>query len=172
MKTTKEIVLVALFISLLIAVQVALSVVVGVELVTVLMVSFFIRFSPRLSFGVVNGFVLLRCVIFGFFPQVVILYIIYYNFLALVFTRFKFSNKQLKAINYIIITVTAVLCTAVFTLLDDVITPIMFSYSQSMTKAYFVSSLIPMAMHCACVGITIPLLLPVLNKVYSLGLKD
>ena len=82
LKTSKEIALIALMTSLLIAGQFALSGVAGVEVVTVLFFSFCYVFGVRRGLIVAVAYSLLRCIFFGFFPSVFILYIVYYPFFA------------------------------------------------------------------------------------------
>lgn len=75
----------AVFVALLIAVQYVMNFVPGVELVTVLMLCFCYAAGPCAGMISATCFSLLRCLIFGFVPNVLILYLVYYNLFALLF---------------------------------------------------------------------------------------
>ncbi len=164
----KDFALIGVFTALLIGGQFALSFVAGIEIVTVLLLSFAFRFGYARSLTVVNAFCILRCFIFGFFPTVMILYFVYYNLFVLIFAfigrRFK---GRLSLLKVIFITAAAALCTVCFTLLDDIITPLFYAFSYDAAKAYFIASLYTMATQSVCTIITVSLLLPPLNAVYS-----
>ena len=76
---------VAVFTALLLAAQYALWFVKGVEVVTVLLLVFSYRFGVRCGALSAVAFSLLRCLLFGFFPNVVLLYLIYYPLFAACF---------------------------------------------------------------------------------------
>ena len=76
---------VAVFTALLLAAQYALWFVKGVELVTVLLLVFSYRFGVRCGVLSAVAFSLLRCLLFGFFPNVVLLYLLYYPLFAACF---------------------------------------------------------------------------------------
>lgn len=168
MKSVKEIATVAVFTALLIGGQLALSAVSGVEIVTVLLLSFSFYFGARLGMLGATAFSLLRCFIFGFFPSVLILYIVYYNLFALTFGLIgKKFEKQCNTKKLVIITATAVVMTVLFTLLDDVITPLFYRYTADAAKAYFFASLYAMIPQTACAGVTTVLLFPPLLNIYK-----
>ena len=75
----------AVMCALLIAVQFALSFISGVELVTLLLAAFSYVFGVWCGVLTAAAFSLLRCIVFGFTPQVVALYLIYYPLFALIF---------------------------------------------------------------------------------------
>ncbi|MGN0805907.1 MAG: hypothetical protein ACI4MC_02615 [Candidatus Coproplasma sp.] len=164
----KDFALIGVYTALLIGGQFALSFVAGVEVVTVLLLTFAFRFGFRRSLIVVNAFCILRCFIFGFFPTVIILYFIYYNLFVLLFAfigkRFK---GRISVVRLVVIVCSATLCTACFTLLDDVITPLFYSFDQAATKAYFITSLYTMATQMICTIATVTLLFPPLNAVFA-----
>lgn len=81
----KKVAVCAVSVSLLIALQFTLSYVPGVELVTVFLLCFSYAFGCLMGVISATGFSLLRCIIFGFDPSVVILYLIYYNLFAILF---------------------------------------------------------------------------------------
>lgn len=71
--------------AVLIAAQVALGAVAGVELVTVLLLTFSAYFGLICGVTTAICFSLLRCLIWGFYPAVIALYLIYYPLFALTF---------------------------------------------------------------------------------------
>ena len=71
--------------ALLLTAQFVLSFVPGVELVTALLLAFCYFFGRRCGVLTATAFSLLRCFIFGFVPNVIVLYLIYYNAFALFF---------------------------------------------------------------------------------------
>lgn len=82
---SKEIAYIATTCALLLGGQFVFSFVVGVEIVTVILMSFSFVFGARRGVICAVAFSLLRCFIYGFYPTVVILYLIYYPMLALIF---------------------------------------------------------------------------------------
>lgn len=168
MKTAKEISIISVFTALLIGGQLALSAVSGIEIVTALTVSFFYKFSVKRSLIVATAFSLLRCFIFGFFPNVVILYLIYYNLLAVIFGSLgKAFNKKVEIKSIIVVTITAVLCTALFTVIDNVISLIYFGLSKNAFIIYYKASLLTMIPQLICVGISVPITFYPLVKIYE-----
>ncbi len=163
----KDFALVGVYTALLIGGQLALSFVAGIEIVTVLLLSFAFHFGLRRSILVANAFCILRCFIFGFFPTVMLLYFIYYNLFVIIFSVIgKRCSGKLSVIKAIIIICTAALCTACFSLLDDVITPLFYSFDWTTTKAYFIASLYTMVTQIICTVITVTLLFPPINALF------
>lgn len=76
---------VAVMVALLIAVQYAFSWVAGVEVVTVMLLCFCWSFGMRAGLLAATAFSLLRCIVFGFYPSVIVLYLIYYPSFAAAF---------------------------------------------------------------------------------------
>lgn len=168
MRAAKEIALIGVFTALLIGGQFVLSGISGVEIVTVLLLSFCYYFGVRRGLFVVNAFSLLRCFIFGFFPNVVILYLIYYNLFALLFGLLGFRfKKKLDIAIHILLIAAACLMTVAFTALDDVITPLYYAFSADAMKAYAIASLTAVVPQVVCTLCTVTLLLPVLMRVYK-----
>lgn len=216
--------------ALLIDGQYVFSFVVGVEIVTVLLISFACAFGVRRGIICAVAFSLLRCLLYGFYPTVIILYLIYYPLLAAVFgglghikdITFKnypiwfaviinavllsiatacalsaalgfikisrlwestvtillwvifglcltmlfafdglliaaaiFKKNTAAALKIITFASIAAVCTAVFTLLDDIITPLIFGYSRLTALAYFYSSFTAMLPQVICTIITV-----------------
>ncbi len=84
-KTVKKITACAAACALLIAVQLLLSPVAGVELVTALFLCFCTVYGVALGCLTATAFSLLRCLLFGFAPNVLLLYLVYYNLFAVLF---------------------------------------------------------------------------------------
>ncbi len=158
LSSAKEVALSALFVAMLVVAQLSLSFVPGVEIVTLLFVAYAYLFGVVRSMLCATAFSLLRCFVFGFFPTVIILYLIYYNFLVVVFALWgKYEMKRHKN-NLILTVVLACVCTVIFTLIDDVLTPVWYGYTKRATLAYFRASIPFMAPQVACSGITVGLL--------------
>lgn len=168
MKTAKEISIISVFVALLISGQLALSAVSGIEIVTALTVSFFYFFGLKRGLIVATAFSLLRCIIFGFIVNVVILYLIYYNLLALViWLASKALKSQTKIKDIIIVTAIAVVMTVLFTMIDNVLSLVMYGLSQNAFKVYVQASLLTMVPQMICVAITVPLLFVPLIRIYK-----
>lgn len=167
MRTAKEIALVSVFTALLISGQIVLSGISGVEIVTVLLLSFSYYFGARRGLLVANAFSLLRCFIFGFFVNVIILYLVYYNLFVRVFgilgSKFK---KKLNIKILTLIVLVASLMTVIFTGLDDVITPLYYRFSMKAMKAYAIASLTAVIPQVICTILTVSLLLPILIRIF------
>ena len=82
MNKSKFIVRVAMCDALLIGGQVVLSSIPGIEIVTVLMLCFCFSFGIAHGVAIAITFSLLRCFLFGFQINVIVLYLIYYNLFA------------------------------------------------------------------------------------------
>lgn len=167
-KTARNLAFIGLTTALLIAGQLALSGIQGVEIVTVLLLSFCYVFGVKCGLITATAYSLLRCIIFGFFPTVVILYLIYYNLFAVVIGLLGKPMQKLSPFaENIILAVVASVLTVCFTLIDDVITPLYFSYGKDAAKAYFFASLPAMITQTVCAFITVLLMFRPLSKIYS-----
>lgn len=168
MKSAKEITTISLFVALLIGGQFALSGISGIEIVTVLFTSFCFYFGVLRGSVVATAFSLLRCFIFGFFPNIITLYLIYYNLVALIFGLL--GNVFLRKVNVkklIVVTLSAVLCTVFFTALDLLLMMLFYSFSIKATLAYFIAGLPTLIMQVICVTVSIACLFIPLLKVYK-----
>lgn len=155
MVTAKKIIIPGVYTALLIGGQLALSGVSGIEIVTILFLVFCFTFGVKQGLLVANTFTILRCFIFGFMLPVLILYFIYYNLFALIFgTLGNLFKREYSVKSHAIVLVVAVLITALFTILDNVITPIFYGFSLSATKGYFIASLYTLVPHLVCVFVT------------------
>lgn len=150
---------VAVFTALLLAAQYALWFVKGVELVTVLLLVFSYRFGVRCGVLSAVAFSLLRCLLFGFFPNVVLLYLLYYPLFAACFGLLGNALYRRTGVRVqMLLTVLAVLFTALFTLLDDAVTPLLYGYTKEAALAYLLASLPTMAVQTVCAAVTVLLL--------------
>lgn len=165
LRSAKESAYVAVFAALLIAVQLALSAVPGVELVTVLFVAFAFVFGISMGMIAATAFSLLRQMIFGFFPNVLLLYLLYYNLLTLLFgflgKRFTEPKKKL-----VFIVLIACACTACFTLLDNIITPLWYAYTRAAARIYFKASLAVLLPQLLCTAVSVSVLFLPLYAVF------
>ena len=82
---TRKIAACAVMVALLIAVQFAFSMISGVELVSVFFLCFCYVYGIYCGVMTATTFSLMRCLLFGFTPSVIVLYLIYYNMFAIVF---------------------------------------------------------------------------------------
>ena len=174
--TAKELARIALFVGLAIGAQYALSAVPGVELVTLLFAVF--SFVYGCARGAVSAvaFALLRQLLFGFFPTVMLLYLLYYPLLAISFgllakwvqTWKKGAKKEVLTV--VLAALLACACTAMFTLLDDLLTPWLLAYSARAAQLYFKASLVTMTTQIICVSISVSLLFyPLTRALQSLA---
>ncbi len=167
--TAKECAFMAVFVALLIAGQFILSAIPGIEIVTILLVSYSCVMGSKRGMLCATAFSLLRQFIFGALPTVLVLYLIYYNLLAFTFGAIgKKINLNLKSA--IVIIITACIFTALFTLLDDIITPLYNGYSLKATKLYFYASLPVMYSQMISTAISTACLFAPLFKVFK-GIK-
>lgn len=166
MNKTKFVVRVAMCVALLIAGQLALSSVTGIEIVTVMLLSFCYCYGVRHGIAIATTFSLLRCFVFGFQINVIVLYLVYYNLFAIFFGwlggHFTGKNALLRTV---VIVVAAVVFTALFTLLDDVITPLIFGFNENATRVYFYQSLAAVIPQTICAAVTVTLLFHPLTRV-------
>ena len=156
MNKTKFVVRVAMCVALLIAGQLALSSVSGIEIVTVMLLCFCYCYGVRHGIAIATTFSLLRCFVFGFQINVIVLYLIYYNLFAVFFgwlgARLTGKNTLLRLV---IVVATAVAFTALFTLLDDVITPVIYGFNENAARVYFYQSLTAMIPQTICTAVTV-----------------
>ncbi|MBD5632271.1 MAG: hypothetical protein HDP34_03465 [Clostridia bacterium] len=168
MKTAKEIATISVFTALLIGAQFVLSGISGVEIVTVLLLTFCYYFGAVRGVLVASAFSLLRCFIFGFFPTVIILYLIYYNLFAAVFGLLGLKLKRQSGLKqHTILIFAAIIMTALFTGLDDIITPLYYGFTRSAAKAYALASLTALVPQTVCAIVTVGALFLPLSNIFS-----
>lgn len=160
--SAKELAVMSVTVALLIGGQFMLSAIAGVEIVTALFISFCFAFGLKRGVVVATAFSLLRCFVFGFFPTVIILYLVYFNLVAVIFGLLGKLDTKIW-----LVVLSACLCTVCFTLLDDIITPIFYGYTLKMSKAYFVASLPAMFTQTVCTLITVTILFLPLKKIFK-----
>ena len=168
----------AVFVAAVIAAQMVLSFVPGAEIVTVLFVSYSSAAGWKRGMFTATAFSLLRQIIFGFFPTVLIffptvliLYLVYYNLLTFCFGML---GKKIKdPVKYLpLVVVLASLGTVLFTMIDNILTPLWYDYSARATKAYFLASLPFMIPQVICTVISVTILFLPLVKVFKMTLKS
>ena len=161
----KECAYIAVFVALVIAAQIALSSLPGVEVVTVLFIAYAYAFGWKRGMVSATAFTLLRQMVFGFFPNVLILYLIYYNLLALVFGGLGKKYKKPAQKTWLVL-ILACVCTAGFTLLDCLISPLFYGFTFAATKAYLLASLPVCGIQTVCTGVTVGVLFIPLTKTF------
>lgn len=227
--SAKYIAYIAVMTALLIGSQYALGFVAGIEIVTALLLCFSAYFGVACGVLTAVSFSLLRCFIWGIYPSVLILYLIYYPLFALVFgllgkvksvtnagvaiavnailttlaaaslccalfdlikisklykttltvclyviagiciaaclafniiyalaRRGKFDGE--KTLRLFLLTAVAAVCTACFTLLDDIISPLFAGMSSLTALTYFYASFTAMLPQIICTVATVPAL--------------
>ena len=162
----KKIILPSVYTAILIGGQFILSGVSGIEIVTVLLLSFAFKYGVKQGLLVANAFSLLRCFIFGFMPNVIILYLVYYNLFVIVFGLLgKAFKSEYGVKKHAIIIAVAIVMTALFTLLDNVITPLFYGFTLDAMKAYFIASLYTVVPGLICTFATTLILFPIILKI-------
>lgn len=173
MSTARRLTLSGVFVALLIAAQWAFSFVAGVEIVTPLLLVFCYCFGVKTGMLTATAFSLLRCVLFGFFPNVILLYLIYYNLFALFFGWIgNRARKKYGVKIHLLLVLLAAAFACIFTLLDDVITPLCLGWNLGAAKAYFVASLPVMLTQAIAAAVTVGALFFPLYKGLKLAVKD
>lgn len=169
MSSARKIILPGVFTAILIGGQLALSGISGIEIVTVLLLTFVYKFGIKQGLLVANSFSLLRCFIFGFMPNVIILYLVYYNLFVIVFgTVSKIFKHKYSIKRHAVILLVAVIMTATFTMIDNVLTPLMYGFSQKAMGAYFMASLYTVVPQMICTFATVLILFPCLLKTFDI----
>ena len=169
--SAKECAYLAVFVALLIAMQLVLSAVPGVELVTVMFVAYAYVMGAKRGMLAATAFSLLRQAVFGVFPKVFVLNIIYFNLLALCFGLLGHNNKNMK-IWFPILIIIACIATACFTMFDNILTPIWLGYSQRDARLYFKASLPFMIPQIVCTALTVTFLFLPLRKIFNMLKKS
>lgn len=166
MQETKFVVRVAMCVAILMGGQMALTGISGVEIVTVVMLCFCFCYGVQTGVAIAVTFSLVRCLYFGFHINVIVLYLIYYNLFALFFgwlgKRFAGNISLLKTV---VVVACAMVFTVLFTLLDDVITPLISGFGEHATKVYFLQSLYAVIPQTVCTLVTVSVLFQPLTRV-------
>ncbi len=168
MKKTKELATVGVFVALLIGGQFVLSSVSGIEIVTVLLISFCFYYGIKRGILAGVAFSLLRCLVFGFFPNVLILYLVYYPIFAVVFGWVGIKCKRtLTPKRHVMTVVLGVIMVVLFTAFDNVITPLYYGFNHDESMAYAIASFSAMILQVLCNILTLSVLLRPLVKLYK-----
>jgi hypothetical protein len=165
--SAKECAFIAVFVATVIAAQLALSALPGVEVVTALFVSYSFAFGVRRGCVAAIVFSLLRQLLFGFFPTVLIVYLIYYTILTAVFGLLGKRVKNLLKYLWLIVMV-ACICSVCFTTFDNIITPYFLGYGEKAWQLYVYASLPVMGVQVATVAVTVGLLFLPLQRAFAL----
>ena len=165
MLSAKEIASTAIFVAILTVSQVILSAINGIELVTVLLAGFAFGCGLRRGFLAVNIFIVIRTVLFGFYPSIMILYFSYYNLFVLVMGLIgRRARHDLETRSFAISLVAVIVLVLAFTVLDDIITPLYYGLDWNTTKGYWIMSLTAIIPQEICAVLTMPLLFPIIVK--------
>ena len=172
MRITRFIAITALYTALLISLQLALSGVVGVELVTAFFLAFCFTAGVKAGVTVAVCFSLLRCFLFGFSPSVIVLYLVYYSCFALFFGFLgNVFKRRFTFWSFFSAVVFVTVFTALFTLLDDVITPLFYGFDLKAMQGYFIASLPVIPVQCVCAALSSLALFFPLTKALLFALK-
>ena len=166
MEKTRFVVRVAMCVALLIGGQMALSGVSGIEIVTVMLLCFCFHYGIRHGIAVATTFSLLRCFFFGFQVNVIVLYLVYYNVFALFFGWLgKRITGRISLPKLCVIVASAMVFTVLFTMLDNVITPLIFAFHKNAAAVYFAQSLYALVPQTICTMVTVSILFVPLIKI-------
>lgn len=232
LSAAKKIAVCAMTAAILIAVQAVFGLVSGIEVVTALLLSFSAYFGAVCGMISAVAFSLLRCFIWGFYPSVIVLYLIYYPLFALlcgilgrvsdekiesvfacacinvavgavgggaavaaalnlikisrlyaatlnallwvlagvcaafiitfdgIYAAVKLKKAAAKTLRVFTFAAAAVLSTVCFTLLDDVITPLMSGMGRIAALGYFYTSFLAMLPQTVCAAVSVLVLYP------------
>ena len=153
-------------VALLIGGQMALSGVSGIEIVTVMLLCFCFHYGIRYGIAVATTFSLLRCFFFGFQINVIVLYLVYYNVFALFFGWLgKRITGKITLPKLCVIVASAMVFTVLFTMLDNVITPLIFAFHKNAAAVYFAQSLYALVPQTFCTMATVSILFVPLIKI-------
>jgi hypothetical protein len=154
--------------ALLIGGQFVLSQVGGIEIVTVLLLSYSYCFGAKKGACVAVCFSILRCFIYGFYLNVILLYLIYYPLFAIFWGTIGKKINNLGGIAII-----AALCTLLFTCIDNIISPLFNfiipgkEWNFKSIYMYWIASAPFALIQSACSVVTVALLFIPLKKVFT-----
>ena len=165
--SAKECTYLAVFVALVIALQTVFSALPGVELVTVMFVAYSFVMGAKRGMLAAIAFSLLRQFIFGIYPKVLVLYLVYFPLLALAFGLLGGRIKHpVKGLVWIVL--AACLGTVFFTLFDNILTPLWLGYNARDARLYFTASLPILFPQTACTAVSVATLFLPLHKVFSI----
>lgn len=165
-RSAKECAYLAVFVAFVIAAQLVLSAIPGVEVVTVLFVSYAYVYGCGRGMTAATAFALLRQLVFGFYPTVLVLYLIYYNLLTL---GFGLLGRVKRPPQRILLWIVLLACvgTVCFSLIDNILTPLWYGYSKRAAKLYFTASLPFMIPQTVNAAISVSLLFIPLYRAFA-----
>lgn len=166
----KECAYLAVFVALVIAAQLCLAAVAGVEVVTVLFAAYAFAFGKGRGMLAATAFSLLRQLAFGFFPQVLALYLLYYNAFAWLFGAVGEWIKEPREKLWLLI-LLACFCTLLFSALDVGINALWYGYTWGAVKVYALASLPVAATQTACAAVSVGVLFLPLQKAFAAAKK-
>lgn len=166
--SAKECAYLAVFVAVTIALQALLAVVPGLELVTVMFVAYSFTMGAKRGVVAAVAFSLLRQIVFGIYPKVLVLYLLYFPLLAFCFGCLGKRLNPVKGLVWLVL--VACLCTLCFTLTDNVLTPWWLGYSARDAKLYFMASLPFMIPQVISTAVSVAVLFVPLYKVFD-GIK-
>ena len=165
-RSGKECAYLAVFVALVIAAQLLLASIPGVEVVTLLFVVYSFVFGVRRGMISATAFSLLRMLVFGFSPTVLILYLFYFNGLTAAFGGLgKVIKKPLRWLWLLVLIACA--CTTIFNLTDAILTPLWYAFSARATQAYFLAMLPFMIPQIICTAVSVGVLFIPLQKTFA-----
>ena len=169
-RSAKEIAYTGVTVALLIGGQLAFSAISGVEIVTAVFALYCLVFGVLRGVVVATAFSLVRCLVFGFFPQVILLYLIYYNLFAIVVGIIGILVKSKSdVIKIIILTFACVALVGCFTAIDNLLNIWIFKLPKVAIKIYVAQS-VPVAItQMICALVTVPLFYYPLYKVFTIA---
>lgn len=166
MSKTRFIVRVAMCVAILIGGQLALTGIQGIEVVTIMMLCFCWCYGVRSGIAIAVTFSLVRCLVFGFYVDIVILYLTYYTLFALYFGWLgKRFAGEMTFFKFAAVVVSALLFTAGFTMLDNAIKLVIYGLQGNAAKVYILQSLPTMVTQLICTAVTTVMLFAPLTKV-------
>ena len=165
-QSAKECAFLAVFVALVIAAQFCFAAIPGVELVTILFLSYSYVMGAKRGMIAATAFSLLRQMLFGFFVEVLVLYLLYFNAFALLFGLLgkKWTDEK-RALPYLVLVVC--ICTACFTILDNLINLLWYGMTKQVFKIYFLAALPVMCSQIVCAALTTFFLFLPLQKVFA-----
>ena len=97
------------------------------------------------------------------------LYLVYFNLIAIVFGLIgRLFSKKVSVIKLIIIVIVACVMTCLFTLLDGIITPLMLGMSKRAWETYIYASSIVLVTQVITTAVSVGVLFVPLTKAFSL----
>lgn len=163
--SAKECAYIAVFVALVIGIQLTLTFLPGIELVTALFVCYAFAMGCGRGMVAATAFSILRQTVFGVDLKVLVLYLVYYNALTFIF---GLLGKKLKPTvqSAVWTALLASICTLVFTLFDNLLTPFWLGFTAREAKLYFYASMPFMIPQVICTVISVATLFLPLTKVF------